>query len=109
MIESEQCCARHAEIIKYLRNECGPACGHIHVLPAYHLSLLAHDSHHGSYGRGVADKRIDCRHFCANVIDTWNQVSQRSASQAASSLHKPWGSLSSRKLHCDARLVSMLP
>ncbi|CAK0787972.1 hypothetical protein CVIRNUC_011194 [Coccomyxa viridis] len=62
------------EIIKYLRNECGPACAHIHVLPVYHLSLLAHDSHHGSFGRGVPEKRIDCRHFCANVIDTWNQV-----------------------------------
>ena len=101
--------ACHAEIIKYLRNDCGPACSHIHVLPVYHLSLLAHNSHHGSFGRGVEDKQIDCRHFCANVIDTWNQVSQRPVSRAANSFHKPWESSSYRKLHCDAQLTLMLP
>ena len=66
--------ALRAEILKYLQNDCGAACSHIHMLPVYHLSLLAHNSHHGSFGRGISERHIDCRHFCANVIDTWNQV-----------------------------------
>lgn len=51
------CCA---EIIKYLK-KCGEACAHIHILPVYHLSLPAHNSHHGSFGRGVSERSIDCR------------------------------------------------
>lgn len=54
--------------------QCGARCSHIHMLPVYHLSLPMHDSHHGSFGRGVDDKHIDCRHYCSNVIDTWSQV-----------------------------------
>lgn len=61
------CCA---EVIKYLKG-CGEFCAHIHVLPVYHLSLLLHNSHHGSFGRGIDDGAIDCRcrllhsHACA--------------------------------------------
>ena len=59
----------------YLKGYCQEDCAHIHMLPVYHLSLAAHNSHHGSYGRGIDEGQIDCRHYCANVIDTWNQVS----------------------------------
>ncbi|CAL5226961.1 g9846 [Coccomyxa viridis] len=62
------------EIIQYLQDECGQACNHIHMLPIYHLSLLKHNSHHGSFGTGVERKKIDCRHFCNNVVDVWNLV-----------------------------------
>ncbi|CAL5222153.1 g4478 [Coccomyxa viridis] len=61
------------EIMKYLK-KCGEFCAHIHILPVYHLSLPAHNSHHGSFGRGISEGAIDCRHYCANVVDTWNQV-----------------------------------
>ena len=44
------------------------------MLPVYHLSLPAYDSHHGSVGRGIETKHIDCRHYCSNVIDVWGQV-----------------------------------
>lgn len=66
----------------YLKGYCKEDCAHIHMLPVYHLSLAAHNSHHGSYGRGVNERQIDCRHYCANVIDTWNQVSARPSSLA---------------------------
>ncbi len=55
------CVPLGAEIIHYLQNECGSACSHIHVLPIYHLSLPRTHSHHGSFGSGVKDSRIDCR------------------------------------------------
>ena len=54
--------------------ECGDGCSNIHMLPVYHLSLPAYDSHHGSVGRGIDNKHIDCRHYCSNVIDVWGQV-----------------------------------
>ncbi|KAK9916493.1 hypothetical protein WJX75_003317 [Coccomyxa subellipsoidea] len=60
-------------IMRWLQ-QCGPACAHIHMLPVYHLSLPRHNSHHGSFGRGTENRRIDCRHYCSNVIDVWNQV-----------------------------------
>lgn len=60
-------------IMRWLQ-QCGPACAHIHMLPVYHLSLPQHNSHHGSFGRGTEKRRIDCRHYCSNVIDVWNQV-----------------------------------
>lgn len=63
------------EVMRYLKTKCMDGhCAHIHILPVYHLSLLAHSSHHGSFGRGTDDRSIDCRRYCANVIDTWNQV-----------------------------------
>lgn len=46
--------------MKYLKS-CGEPCVHIHVLPVYHLSLPAHNSHHGSFGRGISEGAIDCR------------------------------------------------
>ena len=49
-----------AEVIKYLTG-CGEFCAHIHILPVYHLSLPLHNSHHGSFGRGIDDGAIDCR------------------------------------------------
>ncbi|CAK0786753.1 hypothetical protein CVIRNUC_009967 [Coccomyxa viridis] len=61
------------EVIKYL-TKCGEFCAHIHILPVFHLSLPMHNSHHGSFGRGIEESAIDCRHYCANVVDTWNQV-----------------------------------
>lgn len=88
-----------AEIIKYLQSDCGPACSHIHVLPVYHPSLLAHNSHHGSFGRGISDRKIDCRHYCANVIDTWNQVGE---SQAICILQVLW-SLQTAWIHRPQR------
>ena len=51
------CCA---EVIKYLTG-CGEFCAHIHILPVYHLSLPQHNSHHGSFGRGISEGTIDCR------------------------------------------------
>ena len=60
-------------IMRWLQ-ACGAPCAHIHMLPVYHLSLPQHNSHHGSFGRGTEARRIDCRHYCSNVIDVWNQV-----------------------------------
>ncbi|CAL8467294.1 g6831 [Coccomyxa elongata] len=60
-------------IMRWLQ-ACGAPCNHIHMLPVYHLSLAQHNSHHGSFGRGTEARRIDCRHYCSNVIDVWNQV-----------------------------------
>ncbi len=60
-------------IMRWLQ-ACGAPCSHIHMLPVYHLSLPQHNSHHGSFGRGTEARRIDCRHYCSNVIDVWNQV-----------------------------------
>ena len=47
-------------MIKYLTG-CGEFCAHIHILPVYHLSLPQHNSHHGSFGRGIGEGAIDCR------------------------------------------------
>ena len=55
-----------AEIIKYLEGHCKEDCAHIHILPVYHLSLGAHNSHHGSFGRGISDRQIDCRSVIAS-------------------------------------------
>lgn len=46
--------------MKYLK-DCKQDCSHIHILPIYHLSLGAHNSHHGSFGRGISEGQIDCR------------------------------------------------
>ena len=54
------CCA---EVIKYLTG-CGEFCAHIHILPVYHLSVTQHNSHHGSFGRGIDEGAIDCRCGC---------------------------------------------
>ena len=50
-----------AEVMKYIKTKCNEFCAHIHILPVYHLSLPAQNSHHGSFGRGVQDRSIDCR------------------------------------------------
>ena len=47
--------------MKYIKTKCNEFCAHIHILPVYHLSLPAYNSHHGSFGRGVQDRSIDCR------------------------------------------------
>lgn len=63
-------CSCCAEVIKYL-TKCGEFCAHIHILPVFHLSLPMHNSHHGSFGRGIEESAIDCRcellglHACA--------------------------------------------
>ena len=57
LLRRRRCCA---EIMKYLK-ACKEPCAHIHILPVYHLSLPAHNSHHGSFGRGINEASIDCR------------------------------------------------
>jgi hypothetical protein len=74
----------------YLKGHCKEDCAHIHMLPVYHLSLAAHNSHHGSYGRGIEEGQIDCRHYCANVIDTWNQVGAELFSLAGCAAHSTY-------------------
>ena len=75
----------------YLKGYCKEDCAHIHMLPVYHLSLAAHNSHHGSYGRGIDEGQIDCRHYCANVIDTWNQVrAEHPVSLAGCAVHSTY-------------------
>lgn len=60
--------------VRNLLKTCGSECSNIHMLPIYHLSLAMHNSHHGSFGRGRRDRAVDCRHWCDNVLDVWNQV-----------------------------------
>lgn len=78
----------------YLKGYCKEDCAHIHMLPVYHLSLAAHNSHHGSYGRGVNERQIDCRHYCANVIDTWNQVLYNKLCFQGADVAHPWKEVS---------------
>ena len=61
-------------------NECGAACAHIRWLPIFGPSLARYGSHAGDH---IPDKargfwlhalHHDCRHFCLNVVDVWNQI-----------------------------------
>ena len=56
-------------MIKYLTG-CGEFCAHIHILPVYHLSVTQHNSHHGSFGRGIDEGAIDCRYGCLACMPT---------------------------------------
>ena len=63
-------------IKEYLRS-CGPKCANISILPIFELSLGRHGSHLGPLQGRTAQSRHsswDCRHFCSNVLHTWNTV-----------------------------------
>ncbi len=63
-------------IKQYLRS-CGVKCSNIRILPIYELSLSRHKSHIGPLqGKTLNCKHCswDCRHFCSNVLHTWNLV-----------------------------------
>ena len=63
------------EYVRDVLGRCGQPCAHISMLPIFNVSLGRFNSHHGSFGRGRdEDKLTDCRHFCNNVVDVWNQV-----------------------------------
>lgn len=55
-----------------LRN-CGRSCAHMALVPVFDLTVAMHDSHYGSFGK-ISDVALDCRHFCANVVDAWSLV-----------------------------------
>lgn len=59
---------------------CEAACAHIRLLPIWGPSLGRFGSHAGdhipekNFGFWVKAVRHDCRHFCLNVLDVWNQI-----------------------------------
>ena len=58
----------------YLRS-CGAKCSNIKILPIFELSLSRHRSHIGPLqGKALNCEHCswDCRHFCSNVLHTWN-------------------------------------
>ena len=65
---------------KNLIRKCGAACAHIKWLPIFGPSLARHGSHAGDHipnkarGYWVRALHHDCRHFCLNVVDLWNQI-----------------------------------
>ena len=61
------------DFIRELLQDCDD-CGNIQMLPIFELSLMRHNAHHGSLGRGRANHMPDCRHYCSSVVDTWNVV-----------------------------------
>ena len=67
-------------VAKRILVECGAACSHMRWLPIFGPSLARHGSHTGDHipdkarGFWVRALHHDCRHFCLNVVDLWNQI-----------------------------------
>ena len=63
-----------------LLRRCGAACAHIRWLPVFGPSLGRHGSHAGDHipekarGYWIHALHHDCRHFCLNVVNLWNQI-----------------------------------
>ena len=59
-------------VASLLAGPCGRNCANISILPIFDMTLPRHMSHHGSLGRGSAQGRADCRHWCNNIVDQWS-------------------------------------
>lgn len=75
--ETERGETSYDDFIKQYLRLCGVKCSNIKILPIYELSLSRHKSHIGPLqGKTLNCKHCswDCRHFCSNVLHTWNLV-----------------------------------